>query len=164
MTPGNLAQGWDVALRLGSFDVADPGASGTIVINNKARAYCLVSTSGAETRKLEDAANLAVGTELTVIFIADGGNLTLDSDDTDVVLVDVGDFATFVVVNNGSSNVWKLVARSGLADVSLADLADLDLSSAPISVTGARDDGTALASLLTALATIGLITDNSTET
>jgi len=48
-------------------------------------------------------------------------------------------------------------------------MANLDLNpymadAIPIEVTGARDDATALTALLTALETIGLITDSTTAT
>lgn len=43
-------------------------------------------------------------------------------------------------------------------------VADLTPDGEPVEVTGARDDGTALESLLTALEEIGLITDSSTAT
>lgn len=41
---------------------------------------------------------------------------------------------------------------------------DLTPDGEPIEVTGARDDGTALASLLSALEDIGFITDSTTAT
>jgi hypothetical protein len=55
--------------------------------------------------------------------------------------------------------------RPALADHSHLDLVEFKerLSTVP-DITGARDDGTALASLLTALEDMGLITDSTTAT
>lgn len=65
-------------------------------------------------------------------------------------------------------NYPSLVIRSDgstlIGNGSAAPTTELNLDAVPINVTGARDDGSALASLLTALATLGLITDSSTAT
>ena len=87
--------------------VKDPGAGGTIVVGTKGIAICEVVTAAAESRVLEDADNLPVGAELKVMLKTDGGDLTVASDDTSVVLKNVGEYATFVVSPSGSGKVWK---------------------------------------------------------
>lgn len=64
-------------------------------------------------------------------------------------------YPSYVVQSDGS-----VLFGSGSA----VPTSSLNLAAAPINVTGARDDGSALTALLTALATLGLITDSTTAT
>lgn len=88
----------------------DPGASGTVVVGTKSLAICECTTAGAETRVLEAAANLVVGVEAVVILDVDGGDLTIESDDGDVVCTAPGDFGKFIVSKATGVNVWRTVA------------------------------------------------------
>lgn len=92
--------------------VKDPGASGTIVVGNKGQAICEVETAGAETRVLEAAENLVIGVRCLVVFTVDGGNLTVESDDSDVVLNSAGDVCEFIVTSAAGTKTWRNLAVS----------------------------------------------------
>jgi len=109
-----------IALANNIFQGKDPGASGTIVTDNRALTIVEVTTATGETRTLESADDLNVGTLVLVTLASDGGDLTIStsSDDTDVVLADVGDAALFVVVadDDASTKEWRTLLRSDYID------------------------------------------------
>jgi len=160
MAPGRLFQIIDVALRLGAADVLDPGASGTVVINNKGFAILLAKTEGPETRVLEDADNLAVGQELLVVLYEDGGDLTIDSDDADVVLTAVGDVARFVVSFDGTNKVWKCVYSSTAKPQNVVTRATAAAAANLIPVSNGADKALKAATPA-ALGTVAITTGNS---
>jgi predicted regulator of Ras-like GTPase activity (Roadblock/LC7/MglB family) len=76
-----------------------------------------VTTATAESRVIEYADNLPVGQLLLVILEVDAGDLTIDSDDADVVLDTAGDFALFVVVkSSATAQVWQIVSNTTMVD------------------------------------------------
>jgi hypothetical protein len=179
MNAGNLFQLIDVALRLGAADVKDPGSGGTITINNKGMAICLVTTAGAESRILNAASELPINQRILVILVTAGGALTIDSDDSDVILSSAGDVAEFVVSFNGTSKVWKTVQSStGVANAVTRATAAAGAGLIPVSSganraigaatpaalgvvdinTGDAATDTAIIALANALQTFGLVT------
>lgn len=105
----------DRCLREGLWRAADPGASGTIAIDNKGLTFCDVVTAAAETRALPAAEGHGPGTRVIVNFITDGGNLTITGPAASVILDTAGDRAEFEVVQVGtaaSTRVWKVVSTA----------------------------------------------------
>lgn len=127
MSAGSILTQLDAALQEGIADVTDPGASGTIEFDTPlGYAVCRVTTAGAESRTLQDADTFGTGQLLLVILEVDGGDLTISSDDTDVVLSAAGEFALFTVVTNtaAQAKVWRLVRGSHVNKVDLNGTAD----------------------------------------
>lgn len=100
--------------------IADPGASGTIRVDNQLLAYVPVETAAAETRTLAQPAQagLVCGVALSV----DGGDMTLtvtggynQADTTTIVFGDVGDFVLFYSVQEGTSFYWRVLRHEGVA-------------------------------------------------
>jgi len=94
------------------FEILDPGASGTIIVDRWG-AVCNVVTAGAEGRTL--AQPTKSGIRCTVALKTDGGNLTLTvtggynaASDTDITLSDAGDFVDLVSVQIGTAYVWRV--------------------------------------------------------
>jgi hypothetical protein len=145
----------DSVLRHKFADVEDPGASGEIGIENNALAICRVTTATSESRTVEDADNFAVGQRLLVVLENDGGDLTIDTDAADVVLDTAGQFAEFVVTNDGTNNVWSTVSASNqTAGVNLPASA----GTYEFAVTPDADDAVAgILAIVSALDTAGLI-------
>lgn len=113
------------ALSVGFFTVPDPGDAGTVRIEAAGRTIVEVVTAGAETRVLPDASDLPVGAQCELGLKTAVGNLTIDTDDDDVVLTAAGDLAIFQVVPSGTDKVWKLVSRSGDSAALIALQADV---------------------------------------
>lgn len=157
MSAQKLAHDLDAGLRSVVFDVADPGASGTISPEYQGFAICRVTTAAAESRVLGNAAKYGVGQRLLVVFQTDGGNLTIDSDDDDVVLTAAGHFAEFVVVpTSTTAKAWRLVASS----VQTAGGADIPASAGTyefLATETAADAVAGILAILAALDTAGLI-------
>lgn len=97
--------------RLNNID--DPGSGNIIEIENiGVAAVCEITTAAAENRTLEDADVHGLGQQLYVVLVSDGGDLTILSDDDNVILSDVGEVAEFVVMADGTTNVWRLMSKS----------------------------------------------------
>ena len=87
---------------------------------------------------------------------------TFTGSTNDLSVTNIG--ATGVDIDSGmSGNPRHVIINSGVADFNVNTLGFYGATpAAKPTVTGARDDGTALADLLTELATLGLLTDSST--
>jgi hypothetical protein len=155
MNGKTVLSGLDSAWRSEVAQIKDPLAGGTFQIENKGMCVVEVVTLGAENRALPDATGFGVGQELMVCFRTDGGDLTLTGAESNVVLKDAGDVAIFRVSKSGTSKVWRCVCSSAAA------VDNVDFATAPVNVTGSRGANAALASLLTALAALGVITDST---
>lgn len=110
----------------GPLRVADPGASGTIVID-RFGALVPIVTATAESRTL--AAPTREGILATIVLHTDGGNMTLtvtngyDSNgNTSLTFADAGDFVTFKSIQVGATYYWRIEASGG---VNVADGEDL---------------------------------------
>ena len=113
MSAQKLAHDLDAAFQHQILEVSDPGSGGTISPEYQGLSICRVTTAGAETRVAASAAKYGVGQRLLVILEVAGGNLTVDTDDTDVILTTAGQFAEFVVVKtSASAKAWRMVASS----------------------------------------------------
>lgn len=102
----------DSAMRAGMFTVRDRGPGSIIIVENNARAFCEVITSGAESRALEQGKNFAIGQELSVVLKTAGPLTITGSDDGSLVLTDAGDIAIFRVSQSGlnrSDRIWKTI-------------------------------------------------------
>jgi len=139
-----------VALTNNVCQVPDPGASGTIGVGTKSLAICEVVTATTESRTLTDASDLPVGTRCIVCLKTDGGDLTIASDDTSVVLADAGDVAEFVVSKSGTDNVWK-------CNLNGANLPVDNGAYALASTNTAADNALAILQLVTALQSAGVV-------
>lgn len=120
----------DQAFRGGFFDAPDPGASGTIGWSNQGHAICRVTTAAAESRTLPAASSKGVGTQLIIIHETYVGDLTIDTADTEsVVLTAAGQAAGFIVSASSGTNQWRatfvpLDAAQSISVLSLPDGAD----------------------------------------
>jgi len=86
-----------------------------------------------------------------------GVQVSAGGDDTNVAITLKGKGTGAVRLTSGDGTNQVLVNNTGLGVNGTSPIAKP-------TVTGARDDGTALASLLTALANYGFITDSTTAT
>jgi len=100
------------ALREGFFNVADPGASGTLDFILSDLAIFLVVTEAAESRALPASGAHPVNSRIVVVFKTDGGDLTITGADQSVVLRDAGDIVEFVVTDVNGTLGWRVVADS----------------------------------------------------
>ena len=141
------------ALQNSFASVPDPGASGTIRVDLKGYSTCEVVTAAAESRALEDASLLPIGLKLVVNLKTDGGDLTITSDDADVVLTAAGQAAEFVVVASGSDRVWKLVKVFSRASAGTYEFQSAGTITAAQVVTG-------ILAILANLEAAGLIDDS----
>ncbi len=164
-------------LRGGFADIPDPGADGTIPFTNRGFGICEVVTATAEGRTLEDASNLAVGSELLVVLKTAGGDLTITFDAGTEAITTAGDVRRFVVVASGDDRVWAIdmaassnvvtaaapsaaagtVAVSAGEDKSIEDATPADLSTVEIDTGDAGSDA-AIVALFNALKGFGLVT------
>lgn len=146
------------ALSGGFYSVKDPGDAGTMN-PGKVSGFniCEVVTAGAETRVLPSATGLGVGTCFIVTLKTDGGDLTIQGNvGDDVILDDAGEVAYFIVSDADGTKGWeRLVAvvsatgptfdANGTADAFILDAdGDTTLSSDTddtinIEVSGADD-------------------------
>ena len=115
MTPGNFPTR---ALEA-SYSIADPGASGTIVIDKQFGIVRLI-TAAAESRTL--AAPTKTGIFLTINMVTDGGDCTLtvtggydEAGNTTMVFNNTGDYADFKSMEEGAGTyVWRLTGFDGV--------------------------------------------------
>lgn len=115
MSAHNFPLNLDRCLRNGFFNVADPGASGTIdIVGGKGQAICRLVTAGAESRALPAAAGFGVGQKLLVYAGDLVGAATITGADTGSVILSAdGEHAEFVVVEDDFVNQWNAVSLSG---------------------------------------------------
>lgn len=112
MTPYQLFQYLYRGAEADRNQVLDPGASGVIQVGSTGLALCEVVTTAAQSRSLEAASQVPVGTELTVILKTDGGDLTIASSaDGTVTFSDAGDFAIFFVTDVNGTHTWRTLAN-----------------------------------------------------
>jgi hypothetical protein len=114
----------DRALRVGFFQIPDPGAAGTFGWSNNGSPVAIVTTAGAEERTLPSANNFGVGTRLLVI-LATAGAAQITYEATNHTLEEAGDVVEFVVTKNkvNADNEWKILANVDLTSVE-SDVAD----------------------------------------
>lgn len=101
-------------LKFVDYTIADPGASGTIVVDRQFGVVPLV-TATAESRTLPRP--LRTGIEITVYMLTDGGDCTLtvtggynEDGDTTFTFDDAGEFAKFQSFYDGTNYYWNKFA------------------------------------------------------
>lgn len=116
-TAHNIPVAFDRLWKNGFAKVRDPGASGTFGWTSNGLPYSLVETATAESRALPSPVSLGVGSMFRVIFITDGGNLTITGSDQTIVLTNAGEVVDFVVsaTDNAGTKVWRVVGDSRVA-------------------------------------------------
>jgi hypothetical protein len=126
----------------------DPGSGGTIRVSPVDLSVVVLVGAGART--LEAATGMGLGAR--IVAIGQDSGISVNG-------VDVGDGVAvefMVSLTDAGVKQWVVVPQA---------LGSVDLSTAPVTVTGARDvPEEALANLLTALAGLGIITDSTTST
>ena len=120
MTLGGKPQLEDIyALGLEPEIIPDPGASGTIDVSRSG--YLELTSVGVETRTLPDPTFR--GQVLDIVFIVDGGNITMTADsavnqtgNNTITFTDVGEHTRLVGAYNATDGwEWKTVVNDGAA-------------------------------------------------
>jgi hypothetical protein len=127
----------------GAYAVYAPNASGTVLVWNQWRSVVATATAGSEASSMIFSTRVA-GSFIDSLTISSSGNLLIGT-------------STDGMTSGGSLAITKDLAHRG----TLAGFYNTT-PAAKQTVTGSRGGNAALASLLTALATTGLITDSST--
>jgi hypothetical protein len=127
----------------GAYAVYSPNASGTVLLWNQWRSVVATATAGSEASSMIFSTRVA-GSFVDAVTISSGGSLLVGT-------------STDGMTANGSVAIAKDLAHRG----TLLGFYNTSPASKQ-TVTGSRGGNAALASLLTALATTGLITDSST--
>lgn len=99
-------------------NIVDPGAGGTIDLRGRSGCLCEVTTTGAETRVLPDAADQPAGVTVRVNLNQYGGNLTMTanhSTGTTFTFADEGDNAEFTVLTVNDVKGWWATTLDGVA-------------------------------------------------
>ncbi len=96
------------ALAIHTYEVPDPGDTGTIDCAGKGKTICKVTSAGAETRVLSAATDLPLGARCVVLVDVVTTSVTVESDDSDLVLNGDGDAGEFIVASNAGTKEWRL--------------------------------------------------------
>lgn len=94
------------------IQVDDPGASGTIYVQNKGIAICEVVTAAGESRALPAAGAFGIGTLLLVIGKTLGGTLTVTGADVNPTLTANGDAVLFIVSDVNGVVGWRVAFQT----------------------------------------------------
>lgn len=121
------------ALASGFRTIKDPGAvDNTFTFHSKDFVICEVVTAAAESRILPAAGGFPVGVKLRVVFVDDGGDLTITGANLVPVLTDVNDTVEFIVTIDKSVDpevkTWRLISDSRVTGNTVARTVQLDFT------------------------------------
>lgn len=138
MSAHNTAQ----ELFLAQTEKPDPGDAATISADRSPTVVPLVSGASAETRTLGRPTR--IGARCLLYMKTDGGgDITVtvtgnynEAGDSTFLFSNVGEFAEFVSLFDGTDFYWRLISHHGLGNVTITDANALDVSNRIVAITG----------------------------
>jgi len=105
-------------------EIKDPGASGTIIVD-QSLSICNLVSAAAESRTL--ARPTRQGVIVTLHMKTDGGDITVtptggftEAGTSTIVFANAGETATLISAYDGTDYFWRILARGGLAALTAA--------------------------------------------